>query len=138
MTLPNFALPQAIEPFDGILQTRLARRRKHWDDAQRQTQAGDATHRVGIVVCPLEHIIVVKLGVVGEPVGSPAPQQRLYGGSRSALPHDPGIGQRAMQADTGQQADQRTVGNLQVLNEVEAVEFCFATGRVPGSGVESC
>jgi len=24
MTLPNFALPQAIEPFDGILQTRLA------------------------------------------------------------------------------------------------------------------
>ena len=42
-----------------------------------------------------------------------------------------------MQADAGQQADQRTVCDLQVLNEVEAVELCFATrqlGQVPPLG----
>jgi len=134
MTLPNFALPQAIESFDGILQAWLARRRKDRNDLQCHTQAADATHGIGMVMRPLEHIIVVKLGVVREAVRSPAPKQSLYGTGRSALPHDPGIGQRAMQADAGQQADQRTAGDLQVLDEIEAVELGCATcqlGQIP-------
>src|SRR5438132_4106738 len=98
VTLPNLALPQAIETFDGILQAWLPGRRKDRNDAQRQTQAGDAAHGVGIVMRPLEHIVVVKLGVVGEPVQSPARQQRPYGAGRSALQHEPGVGQCAIQA----------------------------------------
>ena len=131
MTLPNLALPQAIESFNGVLQAGLARWRENGNDAQRQAQAADATHRVGQVMRTLEHIVVVKLSIVGQPLRPPSRQQRFYGAGRSALRHDPGISQCAMQADARQQADQRTVGNLQVLNEVEAVELCFTTGQ-PG------
>ena len=137
MALPHFALPQAIESFDGILQTRLARWRKNRNDAERKTQSGDATHGVWMLMGPLEHVVVIKLSIVGEPVRAPASQQRLYGAGRSAVPHDPGIGQCAMQADAGQQADQWTVGDLQILNKVEAIELRFAasqSGQVPPLG----
>ena len=107
------------------------------NDAQYQAQTGNAAHGVWMVMRALEHVVVVKLGVVGEPFRSPASQQRLYGSGRSAVPHDPGIGQRAMQADAGEQADQWTIGDLQVLNKVEAVELRFAasqSGQVPPLG----
>src|SRR6202521_670989 len=42
MALPNLALPQAIESFDGVLQTRLPRGRQDPNDAQRHTPAAGA------------------------------------------------------------------------------------------------
>ena len=37
VALPDLALPQRVEAFDGILKAWFARRGKHWDDTQCQT-----------------------------------------------------------------------------------------------------
>ena len=61
VALPDLALPQRIEAFDGILEARLARWGEDRDYSQRQTQPADTSDSVGGSVCSLEYCGVVKL-----------------------------------------------------------------------------
>jgi hypothetical protein len=53
-TVPDLALPQAIEVFDGGLKTRLTRRGKHRGDAQRKTEADDSADGAGRMARPMK------------------------------------------------------------------------------------
>ena len=66
VALPDLALPKSVEAFDRVLEARLARRGKHGDDLEGQTQPADAPDRVGKLMRPLEDGIVVELRVAGQ------------------------------------------------------------------------
>src|SRR5450759_2942826 len=80
VALPDLALPQPIEAFDGILEARLARWGEDRDHSQRQTQPADTSDGVGRSVCSLEYCGVVKLRISGQPVTAPALNQGLQRG----------------------------------------------------------
>ena len=130
MSLPDLGLPKGVEPFDGILETRLARGCEHRNHPQRQAQAADAPDRIGELVSTLEDRIVVELGVAGQPMLAPVPEQGIHSDLGAGPRHDPGRREGAMQADAGEHRHQRAVGVLQVLDEVEAVEFGFSCGQI--------
>src|SRR3989304_5007808 len=71
MTLPDFALPQPIEAFDGILEARLARGGEDRDHLERQTQPADTSDGVGELGRSLEDPGVAKLRVTGQLVTAP-------------------------------------------------------------------
>lgn len=73
-------LTQRIEALDGILETRLAWWREHWDDARDQTQAAHPPDGVGELVRSPEDRVVVELRVGGQPVATPALQHGLERG----------------------------------------------------------
>src|ERR1035437_3552238 len=130
VALPDLALPQPIEAFDGILEARLARWGEDRDHSERQTQPADTSDGVGRSVCSLEYCSVVKLGISRQPVTAPALNQGLQRGPSAGPLHDPGIGQCAVQAGAGEYIDKGAVGDLQILDEIEAVELGSPTGQV--------
>jgi len=130
VALPDLALPQPIEAFDGILEARLARWGEDRDHSQRQTQPADTSDGVGGSVCSLEYCGVVKLGIGGQPVARPALDQGLQRRPSAGPLHDPGLGQRAVQAGAGEHIDKGSSSDLQVLNEIEAVELGSPTGQI--------
>lgn len=130
VTLPDLALPQPIEAFDGILEARLARWGEDRGHSERQTQPADTSDGVGRSVCSLEYCGVVKLGISRQPVTTPALDQGLQRGPSAGPLHDPGLGQRAVQAGAGEHIDKRACGNLQILDEIEGVQFGSPTGQI--------
>jgi len=130
VALPDLALPQPIEAFDGILETRLARRGEHRDNPQCQTQPTDPPDGVGELVGSLEDRIVVKLRISGQPVTAPALKQGLQRGPSAGPLHDRSLGQCAVQAGAGEHIDKGAVGDLQVLDEIEAVELGSSKGQI--------
>ncbi|OGA35847.1 MAG: hypothetical protein A3F75_07970 [Betaproteobacteria bacterium RIFCSPLOWO2_12_FULL_64_23] len=130
VALPDLALPQPIEAFDGILEARLARWGEDRYHLQRQTQPADTSDGVGGSMCSLEYCGVVKLRVSGQPVTAPALDQGLQRGPSAGSLHDPGLGQCAVQAGTGEHIDKGAAGDLQVLDEIEAIEFGSPTGQI--------
>lgn len=130
VALPDLALPQRIEAFDGILEARLARWGEDRDHSERQTQPADTSDGVGGSVCSLEYGVVVKLGICRQPVTTPALDQGLQRGPSAGPLHNPGLGQCAVQAGAGEYIDKGASGDLQILNEIEAVELGSPTGQI--------
>ena len=130
VALPDLALPQSIEAFDGILESRLARWGEDWDHSQRQTQPADTSDGVGELVRSLEDRVVVKLRISGQPVTAPALKQRLQRDACAGVLHDPGLGQCAVQAGAGEHIDKGASGNLQILDEIKGVQFGSPTGQI--------
>ncbi len=130
VALPDFALPQGIEAFDSILEARLARWGEHRDNPQCQTQPADTPDGVGELVRSLEDRVVVKLRVGGQPVAAPALDQGLQRGPCAGALHDPGLGQCAVHAGAGEHIDKGPSSDLQVFNEIEAVELGLSRGQI--------
>ena len=130
VALPDLALPQRIEAFDGILEARLARWGEDRDHSERQTQPADTSDGVGELVRSLEDRVVVKLRISGQPVTAPALKQRLQRDACAGVLHDPGLGQCAVQAGAGEHIDKGASGNLQILDEIEGVQFGSPTGQI--------
>jgi hypothetical protein len=130
VALPDLALPQRIEAFDGILEAWLARWGEYRDHSQRQTQSADPSDGVGGSVCSLEYCGVVKLRISGQPVTAPALNQGLQRDPSAGPLHDPGLGQCAVQAGAGEHIDKGASGNLQILDEIEGVELGSSTGQI--------
>ena len=80
---PHLRLPAAVEVFQRILESGLARRRKHRHNSKAQTQPHDPANGIDVLVRPLNPIIVIELGVAWQatprPSGRSAPR-------RSAVP----------------------------------------------------
>ena len=72
----------------------------------------------------LEHGTVVKLSIGWQPVVLPAREQTLDGALGAQLREYPGIGQCPVQAFGREHIDQRTRGDLQILDKVKAVHLC--------------
>jgi len=130
VALPDLALPQRIKAFDGILEAGLARWGEYRDYSQRQTQPTDTSDSVVRLVRSLEYCGVVKLCIGGQPVTAPALKQGLQRGPSAGPLHDPGLGQCAVQAGAGEHIDKGASGNLQILDEIEAVELGSPTGQI--------
>src|SRR3990172_7851489 len=130
VALPDLALPQGVEAFNGILEARLARWGEHRDNPQCQTQPGDTPDGVGELVGSLEDRVVVKLCVGGQPLAAPVLNQGLQRSPCAGPLHDPGLGQCAVQAGAGEHIDKGPSRDLQVLNEIEAVELGSARGQI--------
>ncbi len=130
MTSPDLALPQAVEAFDGILKARLTWWGKHRNDLQCQAQAADTSDGIGELVRSLEDRIVVKLGVSGKTVSAPAFNQGFQRGPCAGPLHHPGISQCSVHAGTSKHRDERPASDLQILNEIEAVELDLAVGQI--------
>ena len=128
--LPDLGLPKRVEPFDGALEPGLAWGRECRNHPQGQTQPADAPDRVGELVRTLEDRIVVELRVAGQPVLTPVPKECVNGGLGAGLRHDPGRRERGMQADTSEHRNQRATGDLQVFDEVKAVEISFGSDQI--------
>ena len=127
---PDFALPQAIEAFDSILEARLARRGEHRDNSQCQAQPGDTPNGVGELVGSLEDRVVVELRVGGQSLAAPAFKQGLQRGPCAGPLHDPGLGQCAVQAGAGEHIDKGSCSDLELHDEIEAVEFGLSRGQI--------
>jgi len=130
MTAPDLALPQAVEALDGILEARLAWWGKYGNDLQGQTQAADTPDTVSKSVPSLKDRIVVELCVGGQPFAAPALDQNCEGSACAWPLHWPGVGQRAMQAGRSEHRDKRPTSDLQILDEVKAVQLGLAGGQI--------
>ena len=130
MPLPDLALPEAVEALNGILEARFAWWGKYGNDLQGQTQAADPPDTVSISVISLKDRIVVELCVGGQPFAAPAFDQSCEGSACAGSFHWPGVDQRAMQAGRSEHRDKRPTSDLQILDEVKAVQFGLAGGQI--------
>jgi hypothetical protein len=130
VALPDLALPQRIEAFDGILEARLARWGEYLDYSQRQTQPADTSDSAVVLVRALEYCGVVELRIRWQTVTMPALKQRLQRDACAGVLHDPSLGQRSVQAGAGEHIDKGASGNLQILDEIEGVELGSPTGQI--------
>ena len=102
-----------------------------------QTQARDAPERVSELMRALEDRVVVELCIGRQAVLAPTLEQRLQGALGGGSRHDPSVGQRTVQAGGGEHRDQWSVGDLQILDEIEAVELGASAcqiGQIPALG----
>ena len=128
---PDPSLPRAVVVLDRCLETRLARRHEHRDDAQPQAQSADSPDRVGMDVRPLEDRIVVELGVAWQAELPPMLDHALnYEFGRDALPARPGCDQAAMERDAVEDLDVGSAADDQALDEIEAVKVPFPAGHL--------
>src|SRR6266545_1782707 len=126
-TLPYFAKPQRVIALYRVLQSRFARWSKHRCDPQAQAQSADTTHCVGVLMRALKLRAVVELCIRGQAIAPPAFEQPLEDESRFSLLQGPRIDQTTVQRGAVENPDQRTVCDLELLNQIEAVELCLAT-----------
>src|SRR5713226_5716926 len=129
VALPKLGLPKRVKALDRVLKAWFARWGEHYDHAQGQAQPTDAANGVGVLVRPLEQRVVIELRVVGQPVATPALYQALQHCLGTGRIQRPDIGQPAVQRGAGEDRDQRAVGNLQILNQVKAVQLGVACGQ---------
>jgi hypothetical protein len=65
-TLPDLALPEAVEMFDRRLKAGLSGRRKYRDDPEAEAEAHDATEGTGRMARAMEAQIVIELRICGQ------------------------------------------------------------------------
>ena len=130
VALPDLALPQPIEAFDGILEARLARWGEDRDHSECQTQPADTSDGVRELMRSLEYCGVVKLGISRQPVTAPALDQGLQRRPSAGALHDPRLGQCTVQTGAGEYIDKGSSSNLQILDEIEGVQFGSPTGQI--------
>ncbi len=135
--VPDFALPQAVEPFDGRLEPRFPGWGEHHDHSQVQAQSGDRADHIGMLMGSLEDRVVVELDVVGQPHFLPVCQNRLA----DPLSREPlaglGHGQSPPQRDSGHDLEYGSVLDFEVLHQVELVQLSLPhhhRGEVPARG----
>gem|GEM_PF-4738583 len=68
---PDLGLPASVVALNRGLESGLPGRHKHRHHRQAQTQPHYASDDIGIVVGPLEHRVLVKLGIPGQPPTPP-------------------------------------------------------------------
>ena len=129
VALPDFALPEGVEAFDGVLEAVLAGWGEHRDHLQGQTQPAHAADRVGELVRTLKDGIVVELCISRQPFAAPAIGKGFEGRLGAGMLDHPDIRQRPVQAGGSEYRDQRPPGDLQVLDEVKAVQLGLALGE---------
>ena len=123
-TVPELGLPQAVETLNGVLKSRLTWRRKHRANAQRKAQSAYPADDLAVPVRALEDRIVVELRIGRQTVAAPALQQAFHRGFRTAAILRPRIDQATVQRGRREQVQQRTPGNLEVLDEIKTVQLC--------------
>ena len=128
--MTHLGLPKRVEAFDGILKAVFEWRCEHGDDSQGQAQATHATHRIGKLVRPLEAGVVVKLCVMRQPDRTPARREVVDHLARANAKLGPSIGLIAMHRGRGEHRKLRPFVQLQVLDQIEAIEFSLPCGHL--------
>ena len=128
--MPGHGLPAGVEALDLRLETRLARRCEHGDDAQLQAEPDDAPDGVGVLVRALEKRVIVELGEVRQPVRAPVladAAEHMIG--TEAMRARPGLGECPVEGDDIEHLHRRPALDEQALDEIEAVEFRATGGQ---------
>lgn len=136
MALPYLALPQGIETFDRILEAVLSWRRKYRNDTQGKAQAADPADRIGPLMRTLELRAIVELRIDRQSITSPTLDESLQSELCRGLLQGPSVHQTAMDAGAGKHRHERPIGDLQLFNKVEAVEFrvtCRDRRQIPAT-----
>ncbi len=131
---PHCSLPAPVEVLETVLKPMLARRRKHGDHVQLQTDPHHPTDHVWMLMRPLKPRVVIKLRIVGQPHGSPVLQHRVERSDRRVGQPGPGARQATLQRNHRENFDFRPLGDHQALDEVPTVEFRAARctgGQIP-------
>lgn len=125
---PHFRFPSGVERLDQILDPVLAGWREDGRDAEAQAHAGHAADGVPKLVRALEEGVVVELGVVGEPVLPPVPEQTSNHVGGGPPFHQKRGRKSPVERDSGQNVEAGAGPNHQILDEVEAVELGGTSG----------
>jgi hypothetical protein len=120
--LPDLLLPAAVEAFDDGLESVLMRWREDGDDLELQTEADDTTKGVRKLTCTAKNSVVVELGILREPMSTPMGNQRFGGDLGGPRRSNPTGTQACMETDGGHNVDVSTTTQVQVFNEVEAID----------------
>jgi len=135
---PHSTLPAPVEGFNRRLEARFAWGSKDGRDPEAQTQAHDATDHVAILVGSLKAGVVVELGIGGEAQTFPVFEELVHDPLGRGLGGDrPGLSESTTQRDASEHIEARAVFDAQILDQIEAVEFCLSRGHrgeVPASG----
>jgi hypothetical protein len=127
---PDFGLPQAVERLDGGLKAGFAGRDEDGDDAEAEAQANDAAEGIRFVVRTLETGVIVELRVSGQADGPPVFQEGVEDRRGHNAGAWPGLNEAAVQGNGGKNLDFLSVGQDQVFDHVESVEFDGVLGEV--------
>jgi len=129
--VPDDPTPTSIETLNRRLESHFPWGSKDGCDTQTQTQAHDTTQDVWMLMSTLKTGVVIKLSIPWQsnrtPVHLDRRKYRLGCQLRfEGLCHR----QSSMERDTGQCINQRTVFNLQVLDDVEGVKLRSPAGNL--------
>ncbi len=121
-SLPDLLLPAAIETLDDSLEAGLMGWGEDRGDPELQTEPDDTTKGITKLTCAAKDGVVVKLSVFRESVSTPMSNQRLGGGLGGPGGSDPTGTQAGMHTDAGQDVDAGTTTQMQVFDEVKAID----------------
>ena len=121
--IPDGPFPTAVERLDRRLKSGFSRRREHRGDAEAEAPTNHATKDLREVVGSLEAGVVVELGVMGQTYIAPMIDQGLFNERCGGPLGRQGHRKPAVVRDPRQHVDERTVLNLELDNQVEAVEL---------------
>ena len=134
---PDLGLPASVEAFDVCLETGFVGSGKDWGDAEAQAKANDPADGIGVLSGAGEAVVVVELHEAGQPAGPPVFEQAIddgFGGDRT---FGPGGGETAVQGNSGQNGEMRTVENGETFDGVEVIQFASTSGdlgQIPAGG----
>ena len=121
--LPDLLLPAAVEALDDGLESGLMGWREDGDNLELQTQADDTAKGVRKLTCSTKNSVVVELGILREAMSAPMGNQRLGGDLGGPGGSDPTGTQSCMETDGGHDVDVSATTQVQVFNEVEAIDI---------------
>lgn len=120
---PHLVLPQAVEVLDAVLEAVLTRRGKDGHHRQGEAQAADPADGVGELMGSLETGVIVELCVVRQAERTPTLQKIINDFGRAEGRAGPSIDLVSVQCHAGEDVNQRPACDLEVLDDIEAIEL---------------
>lgn len=130
-TVPDFALPEAVEVFDRGLEARLTRGSKHGCNAETQATADDAADRAGRMASAVEAQVVVELSVVGQTFGAPIRGECVDDGESGPMRSYDCESGEPVQGPARENVEGARFSQPQAFDEVEAIELSVGSRQIP-------
>lgn len=126
---PDLGGVQAVEVLDGILETELPRGDKDGGNIELQAEPYHPTEDISMLMRSLEARVVIELSVGRAPHRLPMRDETGHDPARGRGAKGPGGGQPAVERDAREDVSERSAGELEVLQDVEEVQFGLLAGH---------
>jgi hypothetical protein len=125
---PDFGLPTAVETFDAGLESGLVGDSKDGSHAEAQTESNDATNGIRMLSGSCKAVVVVELGIAGQPDFAPVLLERFEDIVGTELSLRPGSREASMQGNSGKNRQMGPSTDCQTFDGIEAVQLAVSIG----------
>jgi hypothetical protein len=130
-TMPDLALPEAIEVFDGGLEARLARWSENGGNPEGEAEANNPADGSRRMRRAMKAQVVVELRIERQTGAAPMVHQRIDDGERGPMRSEHCQAGKSAQRPSGEDIERAGFAQAEAFDEVKAVELGVRGRQIP-------